>query len=58
MWVPIYDEEWDEDDPVGLERSVGPVKDSESGVVTFKGDSLPWLAGRYEVNPSLMSCSE
>jgi phosphatidylethanolamine N-methyltransferase len=50
MWVPVYDEEWDGDDPLGLERPITPPKDSESGVVTFKGDDLPWSVGRYEVN--------
>jgi phosphatidylethanolamine N-methyltransferase len=50
MWVPVYDEEWDGDDPLGLERPVTPPKDSEGGVVTFKGNALPWLVGRYEVN--------
>ncbi|KAG7087767.1 phosphatidylethanolamine N-methyltransferase [Marasmius oreades] len=50
MWEPVHDEEWDGDVPLGLEdRPEVPPKESESGVVTFKGDTLPWQAGRYEV---------
>jgi phosphatidylethanolamine N-methyltransferase len=50
MWVPVHDEEWDGDVPLCLDRPVTPTRDSESGVVTFKGDTLPWLAGHYEVS--------
>ncbi|KAJ7574037.1 phospholipid methyltransferase-domain-containing protein [Mycena floridula] len=51
MWVPVYDEEWDGDVPLGLERPACPPTpgDSESGVVTFKGDTLPWTTGQYEI---------
>lgn len=50
MWVPVHDEEWDGDIPLGLDRPDIPHKDdSESGVVTFKDNTLPWIAGRYEV---------
>jgi hypothetical protein len=49
MWVPVHDEEWDGDVPLGLDRPDLPQTDSESGIVTFKGNTLPWLAGRYEV---------
>jgi phosphatidylethanolamine N-methyltransferase len=52
MWVPVHDEEWDGDVPLGLPRpSAGGSQesDADSGVVTFKGNTLPWIAGRYEV---------
>ncbi|KIK66289.1 hypothetical protein GYMLUDRAFT_157632 [Collybiopsis luxurians FD-317 M1] len=49
MWVPVHDEEWDGDIPLGLDRPDVPVKDSESGVVTFKDNTLPWIVGRYEI---------
>ncbi|KAF8636076.1 hypothetical protein AX17_003783 [Amanita inopinata Kibby_2008] len=49
MWLPVHDEEWDGDIPLGLERPSYPHQDSDSGVLTFKGDTLPWLAGQYEV---------
>ncbi|KAJ4480883.1 phospholipid methyltransferase-domain-containing protein [Lentinula aciculospora] len=49
MWVPVHDEEWDGDIPLGLDRPDVPLKDSESGVVTFKDNNLPWIAGRYEI---------
>ncbi|KAJ6578767.1 phosphatidylethanolamine N-methyltransferase [Mycena vulgaris] len=52
LWVPVHDEEWDGDVPLGLARpSAGGSQNSEteSGMVTFKGNTLPWLAGRYEV---------
>lgn len=48
MWVPVHDEEWNGDIPLGLDLPPTPGKDSK-GEVTFKGDTLPWLAGRYEV---------
>ncbi|KAE9396219.1 hypothetical protein BT96DRAFT_1021488 [Gymnopus androsaceus JB14] len=52
MWAPVHDEEWDGDIPLGLlDRPDVPLKDvdSESGVVTFKDNTLPWIAGRYEI---------
>ncbi|TFK36055.1 phosphatidylethanolamine N-methyltransferase [Crucibulum laeve] len=49
MWLPVHDEEWDGDVPLGLRRTPGVHRDSESGTVTFKGNTLPWLVGRYEV---------
>ncbi|KAJ7042973.1 phosphatidylethanolamine N-methyltransferase [Mycena alexandri] len=52
LWVPVHDEEWDGDIPLGLARpSAGRSQESDgdSGVVTFRGNTLPWLAGRYEV---------
>ncbi|KAJ7161076.1 phosphatidylethanolamine N-methyltransferase [Mycena filopes] len=51
LWVPVHDEEWDGDVPLGLTHPpAGRSQDeSERGVVTFRGNTLPWLAGRYEV---------
>ncbi|KAJ7224151.1 hypothetical protein GGX14DRAFT_648690 [Mycena pura] len=52
MWVPVHDEEWDGDVPSDLmRRSAGASQNAEtaSGLVTFKGNTLPWLAGRYEI---------
>ncbi|KAJ7607468.1 phosphatidylethanolamine N-methyltransferase [Roridomyces roridus] len=52
MWVPVHDEEWDGDVPLGLPRPFdgeGEEDESESGTITFKGNTLPWIAGRYEV---------
>lgn len=52
LWVPVHDEEWDGDVPLGIERpSAGGSHnaETENGVVTFKGNTLPWLAGRYEI---------
>lgn len=50
MWVPVHNEEWNGDVPLGLERPPSPRRDSEGGVVTFKGDTLPWMTGCYEVS--------
>ncbi|KAJ6492894.1 phospholipid methyltransferase-domain-containing protein [Mycena vitilis] len=52
LWVPVHDEEWDGDVPVGCSRPAAGSSqnsDADNGVVTFKGNTLPWLAGRYEV---------
>jgi phosphatidylethanolamine N-methyltransferase len=50
MWAPVHDEEWDGDVPSGQSRpSVSAHTDSETGVITFKGNTLPWIAGHYEV---------
>ncbi|KAF5344522.1 hypothetical protein D9757_008147 [Collybiopsis confluens] len=49
MWVPVHDKEWDGDIPLGLDRPDVLVEDSESGVVTFKDNTLPWMVGRYEI---------
>jgi hypothetical protein len=48
MWVPIHDDEWDGDVPLGLDRPPTPGKSSK-GEAVFKGKALPWLVGRYEV---------
>ncbi|KAI9463938.1 phosphatidylethanolamine N-methyltransferase [Russula earlei] len=56
MWVPVLDGEWDGDLPIGGESQLntmtdreGGVDDEECGTVVFKGDSLPWTVGRYEM---------
>lgn len=50
MWLSVNDGEWDGDVPLGLDRPSGSPGDPESGVVTFRGDTLPWLAGEYEAS--------
>lgn len=49
MWVPIHDEEWDGDIPLGMARSPGTQVDAENATIVFKGNTLPWLVGKYEV---------
>jgi phosphatidylethanolamine N-methyltransferase len=49
MWLPVHDEEWDGDVPLNLKRVPSKHLDSENGIVTFKGNTLPWLVGLYEV---------
>ncbi|KAF8339261.1 phosphatidylethanolamine N-methyltransferase [Amanita rubescens] len=49
MWLPVHSEEWDGNIPLGSDRPSGLPEDPESGVITFRGDMLPWLAGQYEV---------
>lgn len=49
MWLPVHGEEWDGDVPLGLERAPTDNRDTQFGTVTFKGNTLPWLVGRYEV---------
>ncbi|PFH50210.1 hypothetical protein AMATHDRAFT_4210 [Amanita thiersii Skay4041] len=49
MWLPVHNEEWDGDIPLRLDTPFGPTKDSDCGEVTFMGDTLPWIAGQYEV---------
>lgn len=49
MWVPVHGEEWDGDLPIGMEKKVHAKQDPESGQVVFKGDTLPWQVGKYEV---------
>lgn len=50
MWVPVHDEEWDGDIPIGAERKSAQ-QDSETGRVVFRADALPWQIGTYEVRP-------
>jgi phosphatidylethanolamine N-methyltransferase len=60
MWVPVHDEEWDGDVPIGpLKRSgsVSPGKESEKGYVVFKGSALPWQVGQYEVRDTHLFCN-
>lgn len=49
MWLPVHGEQWDGDVPLGLERGPNLHHDTEKGTITFKGNTLPWLVGRYEV---------
>ena len=56
MWVPVHGEEWDGDIPIGennqTSTSAGIQRSGasdECGMAVFKGDSLPWTVGRYEM---------
>ncbi|KAJ2919580.1 hypothetical protein MD484_g828, partial [Candolleomyces efflorescens] len=49
MWLPVHGEEWDGDVPLGLQRAPSGSRDTQYGSVTFKGNTLPWLVGRYEI---------
>ncbi len=57
MWVPVHDEEWDGDTPIGensrtrtpADREGSGESDEECGTTVFKGNSLPWTVGRYEM---------
>ena len=54
MWVPVHDEEWDGDVPIGEESQTSApadagASDEECGTAVFKGDSLPWTVGHYEM---------
>ncbi|TFK29182.1 phosphatidylethanolamine N-methyltransferase [Coprinopsis marcescibilis] len=49
MWLPVHGDEWDGDVPLGLERAPSNSRDSDTGTITFKGNTLPWLVGRYEI---------
>lgn len=57
MWLPVHDEEWDGDVPIGIvglsgEDISGAEKVKQvktSGEVVFRGDKLPWVVGKYEV---------
>ena len=56
MWIPVHGEEWDGDIPIGLNRPIASSsKDFEEGEVVFKGDTLPWKTGQYEVCRLLIS---
>ncbi|KAK8853465.1 hypothetical protein IAR55_004172 [Kwoniella newhampshirensis] len=47
-WMPIYEEEWDGDEPVSTEPKDREEK-GDVGEVVFKGEQLPWLPGQYEL---------
>jgi phosphatidylethanolamine N-methyltransferase len=51
LWVPVHDEEWDGDVPSGIDgtKMSSSSHEIDSGVVTFKGDTLPLAVGTYEV---------
>ncbi|KAN0113521.1 Phospholipid methyltransferase domain containing protein [Russula decolorans] len=57
MWVPVHGEEWDGDIPIGENSQTSTpagreglgASDEECGIAVFKGDSLPWTVGRYEM---------
>ncbi|KAI0248921.1 phosphatidylethanolamine N-methyltransferase [Lactifluus subvellereus] len=57
MWVPVHEEKWDGDIPIDEDsQTTSPTdedgasaSDDECGMVVFKGDSLPWTVGQYEV---------
>ncbi|EPQ55966.1 hypothetical protein GLOTRDRAFT_76181 [Gloeophyllum trabeum ATCC 11539] len=49
MWVPVHDDEWDGDVPLHLDKPVIPGEEPEKGEVQFKGSTLPWQNGRYEI---------
>ncbi|WVN90038.1 uncharacterized protein L203_105271 [Cryptococcus depauperatus CBS 7841] len=45
-WMPIFEEEWNGNDPINPEERKSK---GYSGEVVFKGDHLPWLPGQYEL---------
>lgn len=47
-WVPIHSDEYDGEFPVETGREQ-QVKTEDAGSVVFRGDSLPWAAGEYEL---------
>lgn len=56
MWVPVHDEEWDGDIPVGLDspttttpRIASDDGKAEEGEVVFEKSALPWQTGLYEI---------
>jgi len=49
LWVPVHDEEWDGDVPVGNARVTPRSTEAQTGTVAFQGSTLPWTVGRYEV---------
>ncbi|KIJ61193.1 hypothetical protein HYDPIDRAFT_183320 [Hydnomerulius pinastri MD-312] len=49
MWIPVHDEEWDGDVPLGTPRLPSRGLEPETGSVLFEGSTLPWTVGRYEV---------
>ncbi|EJD05138.1 phosphatidylethanolamine N-methyltransferase [Fomitiporia mediterranea MF3/22] len=49
MWVPVHDDEWEGDIYLGPEDKVHSGTEPETGKVIFKGETLPWHVGTYEV---------
>ncbi|KAG2117721.1 phospholipid methyltransferase-domain-containing protein [Suillus clintonianus] len=50
LWVPVHDEEWNQDTPVDDTNCVTTRgKEPELGTVSFEGSTLPWTIGQYEV---------
>lgn len=52
MWVPVHNEDWEGDVWTGSDQPrcpPSPREGKKSGMVTFKGNTLPWLVGQYEV---------
>jgi phosphatidylethanolamine N-methyltransferase len=44
--MPIYEDEWDGDEPIN--PSDDTIKGA-AGEVVFRGDQLPWAPGQYEL---------
>ncbi|TFK71226.1 hypothetical protein BDN72DRAFT_476146 [Pluteus cervinus] len=49
VWLPVHDEEWDGDEPLSPDEPPSTSAGSDSGTVTFSGNKLPWLVGKYEI---------
>ena len=51
MWVPVHNEEWDQDVPLDDTGRIITTrsKEPEHGSVVFEGSTLPWTTGLYEV---------
>ncbi|KAH7924203.1 hypothetical protein BV22DRAFT_1196127 [Leucogyrophana mollusca] len=49
MWLPVHDEEWDGDVPLGTSRLASRGKEPDTGSILFEGSTLPWSVGRYEI---------
>ncbi|KAI0042743.1 hypothetical protein FA95DRAFT_1584332 [Auriscalpium vulgare] len=49
MWIPVHGAEWDGDVHVGSDVQEKEGQDPASGQVVFKGDTLPWQVGKYEI---------
>ena len=47
-WIPVHDEEWDGDIPVPHVRRDS--QDVDCGEIVFKGSTLPWEVGKFEVS--------
>ncbi|KAI6113557.1 phospholipid methyltransferase-domain-containing protein [Pisolithus croceorrhizus] len=49
-WLPVHDEEWDGDVPLSNIHRVSPKSlEPETGTLMFRGSTLPWNVGQYEV---------